>query len=126
MMDFVIFFLFRLVFSCWWGDEKGAKGMNQYTVVSLKPTKINPEEDLVLSDIRKSVLSYEHSEEFVNFVVEHENAVPILDIHEWGWDGYKPPAWEYSEPRKDIKRVKLGKDSVKEDVKGTDGGVLVF
>jgi len=108
------------------GDEKGAKGMNQYTVVSLKPTKINPEEDLVLSDIRKSVLSYEHSEEFVNFVVEHENAVPILDIHEWGWDGYKPPAWEYSEPRKDIKRVKLGKDSVKEDVKGTDGGVLVF
>ncbi|HNR25470.1 MAG TPA: hypothetical protein PKI66_02005 [Methanobacteriaceae archaeon] len=90
------------------GEEKAAHGMNSYNVVSTKPTKIDPDVDLVLSEERKRVLSYEHSPEFLAFVVEHENHVPILDIHSWGGVDFNPPPWEFFENNRKVKSVKLG------------------
>lgn len=90
-------------------DSKGAHNRNYYTVVSLKPTEIDPETDLVLTDSKRKMLEYEHSREFLEFVVEHENAVPVLDIHSWGWAEYFPPPWESFEPKRSIKKVKLGR-----------------
>ena len=104
------------------GGDKTAHGMNMYTAVSLRPEIITPEKDLVLSDDRKTVLSYEHSPEFLQFVIEHENHVPILNIHEWGWKDEGYPAWELFEPRYDIKKIKIG---IK-DVEDKEGGQLVF
>lgn len=92
------------------GDEKGPHGMNNYTVVNTKPTKIDPKVDLVLSEERKKVLSYEHSEEFLNFLIEHEDHVPILDIHSWLGVDFFPPPWEFFEPKRECKKVKLGDD----------------
>ena len=75
----------------------------------MKPTEIDPKTDLVLTDSKRKMLEYEHSREFLEFVIEHENAVPVLDIHSWGWAEYFPPPWESFEPKRDVKRVKLGK-----------------
>jgi hypothetical protein len=104
------------------GEEKGPRGMNQYTVVSLKPNKIDPESDLVLSDDRKKVLVYEHNEALVNLIMRQGT---ISDINSWGLDCYMPPPWEWFEGRSKIKNVKL---NVKDDDvvnRGVKDGMLL-
>jgi hypothetical protein len=90
-------------------DGEGKQQVNLYRMGSVKITKIEPGE-FKISPKTRQLLKYEHSPGLLVFLDDQLSRIDEeveVEIQEWVMPNYMPPEWEWSEPNKDVREVKL-------------------
>jgi hypothetical protein len=93
------------------GEKDG--NANLYYINEMKGKEIELP-DITLSKRAKKMIIYEHSQELLDYIIEHEGECGDVNIHSWACERYSPPPWEWREPRTEIREAKLPTE-VKED-----------